>query len=262
MNISNLSRGSVPAVKRDWTLLYVLDGDNDLREAATCDLVELDQHGSPDSVNVAAQLYRGELKWNLKNLGRKVDNLFKGDCPPAIRSDWRGLRTFEVRAKNSQGQTREIISGPDSQDPKPSDPNELQKFLAWGMKQYPAKNYAVILSGHGSQDGLLTDSAGDKMSFEQISSALKGAAEETGESVDVVLFDTCSTAGKKAENALRGATDFLVASPTKIRGGGWSESETLNFLENNPDASPENLATSFLSDAHTAVPESVVYDLR
>lgn len=246
--------------KRDWTLLYVLNGDNDLREAATLDLVNLDQSGSPDHVNVVAQLYRGELKWNLKNLGRKLAGLASAPRPTAVKNDWRGMRVFELRQSDSGDPTMEVPTPLATRSP--SDPQALKDFVLWGMRNYPAENFAVILSGHGSQEGLMSDAAGKKMPFEEISQALQEASRESGQKLGVVLFDTCSTASDKTASIMQGSADYLVASPTLIRGGGWSEAATLDFLKTTPKATPRQLAESFLSDSHTAVPESTLFKIR
>jgi cysteine peptidase C11 family protein len=249
--------GPVRAAVRDWTVLYVLDGDNDLREPSTLDLVELDQKGAPENVNVAAQVYRGDLKWNLHNFGKKVGNLFKPDPPAAVNPDWRGMKVFEVRHQNST-ETTDRVEFQDSTSP--SDPNSLENFVAWGMQKYPAKNYAVVLTGHGGPDGLLSDSAGTKMPFKQVSTALKAGAKRAGSELDVILFDSCSTASDKMAETMQGSAKFLVASPGKISARGWSESSTMDFLKSHPQATPKELAQSFLSPVHN-IDEPILYEL-
>lgn len=245
--------------KRDWTVLYVLNGDSDLREAVTLDLVELDQAGVPDNVNVAAQLYRGDLKWNLKNFGRKLKNLAVAPKKTAVQSDWRGMRVFEVRHQDSAEKTTERNSPGLSRDSSVSDPESLKKFVAWGMKMYPAENYAVVIGGHSSPEGTLADGSGKGMSFPQVAEALKGAAAQSGEKLDLVLLDSCSAGTEATAKAFRGTTDFLVASATKIEGGGWSEKATLQFLKDNPGASPSDLAHSLLSPEHERISEPKLY---
>lgn len=250
----------VVAPQRDWTILYVLDGDNDLREAATLDLVELHQEGAPENTAVVAQLYRGDLKWSLSNFKKKVDALLKPAPPTAVAQDWRGMRVFEVRHAESGSATVEAPYTPPVDSPSPSDPSVLEDYLVWGMERYPAKNYAVVLSGHGSREGLLSDSGGDKMAFAKVSQVLKNASQRTGGSVGVVLFDSCATAGPEAQAAMNGATSYLVASRDLIKAGGWSEKETLDFLKANPQATPREFAESLLSPRHGAVTSPVLYD--
>ncbi len=259
MNITKAGVQTSPQ-RRDWTLLYVLDGDNDLREAATRDLVELDQTGTPDSVHVAAQLYRGELKWNFRNLPKKLAQLAGPKIPPAVQTDWRGMRVYEVRQEGGSVPTHHLEEKASAQA-SPSDPEALEDFIAWGMKTYPAENYAVILTGHGSQRGVLSDSEGARMSMQDASAALQRASEKTGEKVNLLVLDSCSTASKETAAAFQGAADYLVASPEKVKGQGWSEAFTLGYLEENQKAAPVELGESFLSPAHTSVRSAVLYQL-
>lgn len=252
--------GPVVAPQRDWTILYVLDGDNDLREAATLDLVELHQQGAPESTAVVAQLYRGDLKWSLANFKKKVDTLFRPAPPAAVAQDWRGMKVFEVRHPGAGGGTVEAPYIPTTASPSPSDPTALESYLAWGMQRYPARHYAVVLSGHGSQEGLLSDSRGQQMAFEDVGQAIRNASRLANQKVDVVLFDSCATAGAEAEASMSGATSYLVATPNPVKGGGWSEKATMDFLKVHPHATPRELAESFLSPQHTAVAEPVLYD--
>jgi hypothetical protein len=239
--------------------LYVLDGDNDLREAVTLDLVNLDSQGSPDNVNVVAQLYRGELRWGPKTFLKKLKQLGEPDLPPAVKNDWRGMKVFEVRHRDDGSVTREAdYSRPSS---SPNDPNALEDYLVWAMRKFPAKHYAVILGGHGSPDGVLPDGRGNFMPFNETGEVLRRVAERTGARANVIVLDACSTSGSGTAQALQGAGDYLVASPVPIRGPGWSEQLTLQALSGQDEVSPEQLARSFLAAEHHAVPEVHVYDL-
>jgi len=245
--------------EKDWTLLYVLNGDNDLREAATLDLVELDRMGTPKNVAAVCQLYRGDLKWSLKNLGRKLSSLGSAEMKPAVRPDWRGMKVFEVRSEDSGSTTQEVGRTHFAEPTTPSDPKALTDFVAWGMEAYPARHYAVILGGHGSLDGVMSDARGEKMTFADAAQALKAASERTGRTIDTVLLDSCATASEQTAQAFQGATQYLVASPEVIRGGGWSESETLEFLKDNPQAGAREFAQSLVEGQHPGVNRATLY---
>jgi Clostripain family len=225
------------------------------------DLVELDRTGTPDDVTAVAQLYRGDLKWTLKNLGRKLSMLGGKKVKPAVQSDWRGMRVFEVRGDQSNQPTMRVGENHFSESASPSSPQELAKYVAWGMEKYPAKHYAVILGGHGSQEGVMSDAYGHKMTFDDAAGAIVKASRQTGRKVDVVLLDSCSTASQKTAGAFRGATEYVVASPEIVQGGGWSESSTLGFLKQNPGSTPEQLAESLVSGHHPSVKSAKSYRL-
>ncbi len=250
-----------PLAANDWTLLYVLDGDNDLREAVTLDLVELDREGAPENVNVAAQLYRGELQWGWKTLGRKLSGLGKTDEKAAVAQDWRGMRVYETRHRDDANSVTQQVAYTPENDAAPNSPKSLEEFLVWGMTNYPAKNFAVIMAGHGDRDGILPDGYGRMMGMEDAGNAIRRAGEKVGQKPALVVLDACSTANSQTAEAFRGAADFLVASPEKIRGGGWSETHTLNTLAQDSALAPRELAESFLSEAHTAIPSAYLYNL-
>ena len=262
MNIPSSSLSCpLPAPSKDWTLLYVLDGDNDLREAATLDLVELDREGAPENVNVAAQLYRGELRWGWKTLGKKLSELGKPEPKSAVAQDWRGMKVFETRHRDSaESQTMEAAYTP-SLESAPNSPESLEEFLVWGMTNYPAKHFAVIMAGHGSQKGILPDGRGRMMAMEEAGEAIRRAGERVGQKPDLLVLDACSTASEKTAHAFSGTADYLVASPEKIGGGGWSESQTLSVLAQDSDIAPRDFAQSFLSAEHTAIPSAHLYNL-
>ncbi len=262
MNIpsSSISR-PLPAPSKDWTLLYVLDGDNDLREAATLDLVELDREGAPENVNVAAQLYRGELRWGWNTFARKLSDLGKPQPKSAVAQDWRGMKVYETRHRDCEGSlTREVAYSP-SIESAPNSPASLEEFLVWGMTNYPAKHFAVIMAGHGTQKGILPDGHGRMMAMEEAGEAIRRAGERIGQKPDLLVLDACATASEKTAQAFSGVADYLVASPEKIRGGGWSESKTLSVLAQDSDIAPRDFAQSFLSVDHTAIPSAHLYNL-
>lgn len=261
----NIPSSSIPrspsAPVKDWTLLYVLDGDNDLREAATLDMVGLDRQGAPENVHVAAQLYRGELQWGWKTLGKKLSSLTQPKDKPAVAPDWRGMRVFETRRReDATSVTRQVSYTPDSEAAANS-AKSLEEFLVWGMTNYPAKNFAIILAGHGAPDGILPDGRGEMMGMTDAADAIRGAGQKVGQKPGLVVLDACSTANPETVRAFQGSADYLVASPEKIRGGGWSESHTLDALANNSRLKPRSLAESFLSEAHTAIPSAHLYNL-
>lgn len=253
------NRVSTPRPTKEWSLFYVLNGDNDLREAATLDLLELDRAGAPEDTHVVAQLYRGELEWNLRNSATKLKSLFQREAKPVVQPDWRGMKVFEVRQENDAAASREVALPDTFASSAPSSPESLKNFLSWGVRHYPAKNYAVVLSGHGNSEGLLSDSKGRVMSYENVANTIRSVENETGEDIDVLLLDACSTANPNSERQLANSVDYAVGSSTPTPGGGWSEEVTLNFLRENPDAIPSEFAESFLSDQHHRIEEPVIY---
>lgn len=219
---------------RSWTFLYYLNGDNNLREEVSLDFVRLHQAGAPEDTAVVAHLYRGEERWTCKNLPNKLARLGQKQLPPAFAEDWRGSRTFVVGDKphsSVEVQGPELVS--------PADPQSLTDFVSWGMREFPAHNYAVIVSSHGNGErGLLRDGDGTLMSNAEFRSALAAAEKESGQKLNLLVLQACLMGQPAAAAALAGCADFVIASPDKIPAARARHDELLQRLDEQGDKSP------------------------
>lgn len=105
---------------KQWTIMVYLAGDNNLDAAAIVDLEEMKKVGSTPKVDIVAQLDRhGRID------GTKRYHLRKGTPLPDD--------VVEDLGETNMG-----------------DPEVLESFLRWGMKNYPAKKLLVVLWNHGA----------------------------------------------------------------------------------------------------------------
>ncbi|MPM78506.1 hypothetical protein SDC9_125517 [bioreactor metagenome] len=76
-----------------------------------------------------------------------------------------------------------------------ADPNNLYKFIAWGMRTYPAEHYMVIISGHGTDFvGGLTDlshSSNYIMGIPEMFKAISLGSINSDFPIDILLLDMC-----------------------------------------------------------------------
>jgi len=231
------------APRKEWTVLYYLNGDNDLREHVSQDLVELHHGKSPDNANVVATLFRGDPKWSWKSLLQK-------ELPPAVTPDWRGRKTYEIGPDGAVE-----VDGPTQG--RAGHAETLRDFLVWGMERYPARHYMVVVAGHGKgPEGLLQDHTGKWMPVEDFAAALK----ETGP-IDVLALQACSMAHREVVEELRGAADFLVASPTKLYGSAYPHDRLGELLAGR---TPQQVAAGLgrAADLGPGVPSATAVDLR
>jgi len=108
-----------PAAEKPWTFMVYMAGDNDLEADGVKDLQEMKKVGSTDKVNVIAQFDRATghaAKRYCLRKGGKVD----ADAVP-----------------------------PDLGNVNTGDPARLFEFIAWSVKYFPAKRYALVLWNHG-----------------------------------------------------------------------------------------------------------------
>jgi hypothetical protein len=106
--------------EKQWTVLVYLAGDNNLDAAAMTDLEEMKRVGSTPDVDLVAQLDRSG-----GGHASKRYHLKKGSA-------------LEADARENLGETNM------------GDPAVLESFLRWGMKNYPAKKFLVVLWNHGA----------------------------------------------------------------------------------------------------------------
>ena len=201
-----------------WTVLIYTSASRDLEVAVSDSLQEIcDGPGPPQDIQVVAQM------------------------------GWRGqAQRFQLH----QSAHPQSLGDPESLDM--TEPQQLQRFLKWGMKAYPAQRYAVVLGGHGAGfGGAVTDSDRRKMlRLPQLEEALGGLPARP----EMVIFNTCLMAQAEVAEQLASVTSHLVASQTQLTGLGLPLAAWLQHL---PDCQQGDSAASALVDeASQAGPRS------
>ncbi len=126
------------------------------------------------------------------------------------------------------------------------DTNEaLSDFLIWGINQYPAEQYILILWGHGlgSVDGYGGDELyGNKaITLFTLQAALKEAFDETKQKFNIISFDACSMAGIETAYSIRHYADYLVASVDYTNRNGLDYKTIIESLQQVPTLSAKEL---------------------
>jgi hypothetical protein len=107
-------------MEKQWTVMVYLAGDNNLDRAGIIDLKEMKRVGSTDQMNVIAQFDREG-----KDLSTNRYYIRKG-----------GTLTKDV--VGSLGETNM------------GSPRVLEDFIKWGIKNYPAEHYLLVVWNHGN----------------------------------------------------------------------------------------------------------------
>ncbi len=93
-----------------------------------------------------------------------------------------------------------------------SNPESLREFLDWGIKNYPARHYMVVIQGHGSgPGGILSDKDG-VMSIPDLEKTMKKSQENTGVKPDILVLDACLMGSAEVAYQLKDTADIMVAS--------------------------------------------------
>jgi hypothetical protein len=107
-------------VKKQWSILVYLAGDNDLDGAGVTDLREMKQVGSNADIHIVCQFDR------------------EG---PELQTNRYYITKGGSVEKDVVQQLGETNTG---------DPKVLADFIRWGAKNYPARHYLLVLWNHGS----------------------------------------------------------------------------------------------------------------
>jgi len=128
----------------------------------------------------------------------------------------------------------------------------LANFIAWGMKNYPAKHYIVLMSDHGAGFLGAEEDRGDMLSLPDLRKALDKAADKTGKKPDIVAFDACLMAQAEVAYELKDTARYLISSEEIIGGDGYPYKDILPAIDKSISegkSSPKAIASVFIENA-------------
>lgn len=188
-------------VKRNWTLMVYLAGDNNLDGAGVVDLQEMKTIGTTDKIAVLAQFDRAGAKESTTRY-----------C----------LRKGTSLARDAVQKLGETNMG---------DPKVLEDFVTWGVTSYPAEHYLLVLWNHGAgwddanlYQGDVFSGAAPPVSRKRQPLATRGAAAEA----KPVAFSQARAGLARTRTALFSTT---VQAAIKNRGIAYDD-QARDFLDN------------------------------
>ncbi|SFL33017.1 clostripain-related cysteine peptidase [Geodermatophilus ruber] len=186
-----------------WTVLVYSIADTDLEPYLLADLTEFAGVGSNENLQIAAMVDRAA--------DYSTDPLLGLD-------DWVGAKYLSL----GQGEVTELA---DLGEVDTGDPAALSDFIAQGIADHPAENYALVISDHGaSWPGVGGDeSAGHStLTLDELRSGIgEGLAEAGVEKLDLLGFDACLMATYETASAMAPLADRMIASQELEPGHGW-----------------------------------------
>jgi PGF-pre-PGF domain-containing protein/uncharacterized repeat protein (TIGR01451 family) len=161
------------------------------------------------------------------------------------------------------------------------DPETLAEFVRYGIRNYPADHYAVVLWDHGggwmcplpaslSLENLRSAKPGrefpssirgnrsggfkgvcwdetsgwDPLTMPELKSALENIAGELGRKLDVLGFDACMMQMAEVGYQVKDSAGIMVASQEVEPAGGWPYEDILRALAGNPQMGPQEFAVT------------------
>ena len=167
------------------------------------DLEEIGDVGTQEGLNLVALVDRASDYTDTSVLGL---------------DDWEGAKLLEIGKNNAT-----VLK--DEGDINTGDPEVLADFLAYGVENYPADHYALIVSDHGaSWPGVGDDesSDGDGLSLAELHDGISSGLETAGlPKLDLLGFDACLMATYEVACSLAPLANRMIASQELEPGHGW-----------------------------------------
>ena len=206
-----------------WTILCYMNGEGNLEDFIASDLFEMEKVGSSDRVNIVVQL----------DLGTSGSN-------PSHSLTWSDTRRFRVEYHPESGPGSTRLDDPPLGEVNMDDPESLYDFVYWGLTNYPADHYMIVMEGHsgGPARGLMLDESSSlggtrMMDVDGMGSALRRAIDlSVGRPVDVISFDVCWMGMAEAASEIKDHALFMIGSFDEIPGEGWPYDVCLDTIVN------------------------------
>jgi len=201
--------------KKKWTVLLYMDGNNNLFGPMYDAMKGLEGVGSNDDVNLVVEL--GGNPGNKPHSGGLLETVMG-----AAMKDKKieTVRRYYVTKDFSES---DKIKSPVLQDlgiQDMGDPKVISDFLEWGIKKFPAENYAIVFFDHGAgfAGSMSDESTGHLMNTNQLKEVIDNAAAAAGKKIDLVNFDACLMAQVEVAHAMKDGASYMVASEETERG--------------------------------------------
>ncbi|MFH1707368.1 MAG: clostripain-related cysteine peptidase [Planctomycetota bacterium] len=216
----------------EWTFMVYLDGDCDLEDCAILDFLEMATVGSSADVNIVVQFDRLP----------GYDNSY---------GNWTDCRRGVVNAGNAPTTAWGASIG----EVNMGDPETLREFITWGVTNYPANRYAVVLWNHGGgwrstappggRTPVLKEVCQDDTSRDVLYTAnLRTAMTAAATPMDLIGFDACLMGMIEIAYELRGNGSVMTASEETLPGYGWPYDTILADLAAAPTMTAAQFGTA------------------
>lgn len=234
-----------PAVETKWTIMYYGDGDCNLEEALLYDIYEM-KSGFVNGQGINLIILFDRIN------GYSSDNSVFGE-------DFTDTRLYRITSgrvwrKSGSSQFSEITTS-SSYEANMGDAETLKKFVQFCKINYPADNYALILSNHGGgsrkkSSSLAESDIGTGLSIKEICQDVSDGNDylytaeisdvlSSVESVQLFGLDACFMSTVEFAYQFRNDSsntgfkaDIMVASAPTETAYGWDYDAIMNRLQN------------------------------
>jgi Ca2+-binding RTX toxin-like protein len=212
-----------------WTFMVYMAASNDLERFGIEDFLEMSSVGSNSDVNIVVQFDR------TPGYSASYDN-------------WTDTRQGLIQA----GDLPNSSWGTSVGEANMGDPNNLKNFVNWGVANYPADKYAIVIWDHGdgwrsttTTRGIAHDyETGDYLENREVGAALAGVPQN----MDLIGYDACLMAMLEVAHQVKDEGSVFVGSEQLEPGDGWPYDPILAQLKANPTWTPAQLGSSIVTN--------------
>ncbi len=240
---------TLPQPRKAWTVLVYQAADNDLESALIKDFNEMERVGSGQTLNIVVQLDRSPHhdtsndNWTTTRryyVTRDTEETFPPDFSTPPNGTIRSILITDLGKKNM------------------GDEGVLRDFLLWGIQNFPADRYFVILSDHGAgvrpfrgiplptRGMMFADTFNDFLSEDETKRALEAAVQALGRPFDIVGLDASEMSILDIAYQFRSLCRYLIASQLSEPNDGYPYERFLWELHQNPNIGTEEFLRRFV----------------
>ena len=190
------SSGGEISEEKDWTVLVYQEGRDGLAYSSNFNLNKMEHLGSDDNVNVVVQT--------------TLEPTIKERFAPAMEKA--NTRRYYITKDNNPEKINSPVVG-ELGEKVHLNSETLSDFLSWGIKNFPAKHYMVIVKKHGAGFAK-TDTV--PLSAKELGEALEKTGKETGKKVDILSFDSCSMEQMEVAYEIKDYAQVMTASQENV----------------------------------------------
>lgn len=229
--------------KYKWTILAYLNGDNDLEKFVIKDINEMEE--GIDS-------------------GADYNIIVQADRRPGYDSsngDWRSTRRYLVTPDTSSDDTIRSTLLADMGEINMGNPYSLISFVKWGILNYPADKYMLVVWDHGNgwyknaenRDILKgisyddTDTSNIGVANGEYAEVMDSVSSFLGRKLDVLANDACLMAMHEVIYDVKDYADYFVGSEYPIPGDGFPYNTICDSMNLKKDMSPAELSRTIVN---------------
>lgn len=206
----------------NWTVMIYLDGDNNFCKYAQQELDEIREVQLQNDITIVVLFdERGEDNAHCYLFGEETEEI--------------SLNRMHRSWKN------EVNMG---------DQHTLQNFVTYVMRYYPAHHYLLELWGHGyGLKGMCSDETScDRLSVQEMVSALKKVSEENNDIIDILVLSGCYMGETECIQKLKNTAHYIIASDDEIPASGLPHTKVFNYLIES--SSPDEFSNVIIEAYH------------